>query len=327
MKIGKVSESVLKRSILKQIKTTRDEVLSGAGIGEDCAILALKEDEAVAVCTDPISCTFQNAGRLAVHNVANDLAAAGAEPLGVMITLLIPDKMRESSVKDLMIEIEDTCQELHMQVLGGHTEVTRAVNQLIVSASGIGKLKRQQAQKGKNITPGQDIVITKWIGLEGTALLAKEKEPELLTRFPVYLIEEAKRFAQYHSILPEAATAIRSGVGGMHDVTEGGVFGALWQIAESAGVGLEVNLKKLPVKQETIEICEFFELNPYELLSGGALLIVTDHGFDLVKALEKDGIAAAVVGKITAGNDRVVMNEEEKRFLEPPKSDELYKVL
>ena len=113
----------------------------------------------------------------------------------------------------------------------------------------------------------------------------------------------------------------------MHDVTEGGIFGALWELAESSGVGLEIDLKRIPVRQETIEICEFFEINPYELISSGSLLMVTDDGPDLVRKLEQEGISAAVIGKIREGNDRVVINEEERRYLEPPKSDELYKCI
>ena len=113
----------------------------------------------------------------------------------------------------------------------------------------------------------------------------------------------------------------------MHDVTEGGIFGALWELAESSGVGLEIDWKRIPVRQETIEICEFFEINPYELISSGSLLMVTDDGFGLVRELEAIRIPAAVIGKVREGNDRVVISGEERRFLGPPKADELYRVI
>ena len=112
----------------------------------------------------------------------------------------------------------------------------------------------------------------------------------------------------------------------MHDVTEGGIFGALWELAEASGIGLEIDLKKIPVRQETIEICEFFGLNPYELISSGCMLMAASDGNLLVRELEKEGIPAVVIGKAMEGNDRVLINEEERRFLEPPKADELYKV-
>ena len=170
-------------------------------------------------------------------------------------------------------------------------------------------------------------MITKWVGLEGTSILAKEKEQELRTRFPGRLVEEAKAYDRYLSVLPEAAIAVRSGVCAMHDVTEGGIFGALWEMAESSGVGLEIDLKKIPVKQETIEICEFFNINPYELISSGSMLMAVPDGNGLVRELQKAGIPGTVVGKATAGKDRVLLNEEERRFLEPPKTDELYRVV
>lgn len=170
-------------------------------------------------------------------------------------------------------------------------------------------------------------MVSKWIGLEGTAVLARAKEKELAARYPFRFIDEAKDFDRFLSIVPEAATAVKSGVCALHGVTEGGIFGALWEMAEGAGVGLEIDLKKIPVKQETIEICEFFEINPYCLISGGCLLMTADNGYDLVRRLGEGHIAATVIGKTTDGNDRVIRNEEERRFLELPKPDELYKVL
>ena len=120
---------------------------------------------------------------------------------------------------------------------------------------------------------------------------------------------------------------MKSGVSAMHDVTEGGIFGALWEMAEASGVGLEIDLKKIPVRQETIEVCEFFGVNPYLLISSGSMLMAAEDGNHLVRELEKAGIKATIIGKATTGNDRVLLNEDERRFLEPPKTDELYKVI
>jgi len=327
VKIGKVPENVLKRSILKQIHTKREEVLIGAGVGEDCAILALEEDEVFVVSTDPITGTTKDAGALAVQITVNDLASSGAEPIAIMVTALLPEETEEAQIRELMTQMDEICGKLNIQIAGGHTEITRAVNQPILTVTGIGKAKKDCIITTQGAKPGQDVVVSKWIGLEGTSIIAKEKEAELLTKYPSHLVDEAKAFDRFLSIIPEAATAVKSGVTAMHDVTEGGIFGALWELAESSGVGLEIDLKRIPVKQETIEVCEFFEINPYELISSGSLLMVTDDGYDLVKKLEKENISATVIGKIRSGNDRVVINDEERRFLEPPKSDELYKVI
>ena len=327
LKVGKVPESVLKRSVLKQIHTKREEVLLGAGVGEDCAALKLKEGEIFVLSTDPITGTAQDIGNLAIHITMNDLASAGAEPIGVMLTILLPEGTEESQLKTMMGQMEEACGETGVQIIGGHTEVTRAVNQPLVSVCGVGKAREGMLVSTAGAMADDDIVVTKWIGLEGTSILAKEKEEELLTRYPRHLIETAKGFDQYLSVLPESGIAVKAGIHAMHDVTEGGIFGALWEMAESSGVGLEIDWKKLPIKQETVEICEFFGINPYGLISSGSMLMAAPDGSGLVRQLEKAGIHAVVVGKAVEGNDRVLLNEEERRFLEPPKTDELYRVL
>lgn len=327
MKTGKIPESVLKRSVLRQLHNRRDEVLLGAGVGEDCAALTLEADEVFVMSTDPITGTGKEMGSLAVITTANDLASSGAEPVGVMLTILLPEESEEALLKEIMRDAEATCEKFHMQILGGHTEVSAAVNRPVISVSGVGKVKKDAMIKTGGARPGMDIVVSKWIGIEGTVILAKERERELLGRYATTFIDRSKDLDVYISVLSEAAVAARSGVSAMHDITEGGIFGALWEMAEASGVGLEIDLKKIPVRQETIEICEFFGLNPYELISGGSMLMAAEDGNQLVHELEKAGIPAAVIGKAMAGNDRVLRNEEERRFLEPPKPDELYRVI
>lgn len=327
MKTGKIPESVLKRSVLRQLHNRRDEVLLGAGVGEDCAALTLEADEVFVMSTDPITGTGKEMGSLAVITTANDLASSGAEPVGVMLTILLPEESEEALLKEIMRDAEATCEKFHMQILGGHTEVSAAVNRPVISVSGVGKVKKDAMIKTGGARPGMDIVVSKWIGIEGTVILAKERERELRGRYATTFIDRSKDLDAYISVLSEAAVAARSGVSAMHDITEGGIFGALWEMAEASGVGLEIDLKKIPVRQETIEICEFFGLNPYELISGGSMLMAAEDGNQLVHELEKAGIPAAVIGKAMAGNDRVLRNEEERRFLEPPNPDELYRVI
>ena len=165
----------------------------------------------------------------------------------------------------------------------------------------------------------QEIVVSKWIGLEGTARLAGANYERLRQRFPARIIEEAAAFGRYLSVIPEAATAMKSGVCGIHAVSRGGIFAGLWEMAEEAGVGLEADLRKIPVRQETIEICEVFGENPYELLSGGCLIMTTAGGNALVDALLREGIPAVVIGRTTRGNDRVLYNEGRRQFLNKPR--------
>lgn len=327
MKTGKLPEPVLKRSVLKQLHTRRDDVLLGAAVGEDCAAVSLEEDELLILSTDPITAAANQIGELAVQITVNDLASSGAEPVGLMLTVLLPPRVREIALRRMMEQIDAACASVGVQVMGGHTEVTPVVNQILVTVCGVGKVKKDRLVTTGGAKPGMDIVITKWVGIEGTMILAEEREKELLTRYPAEFLDRAKEMRKYLSVLPEAAGAVKSGVSAMHDVTEGGIFGALWEMAEASGVGLEIDLKKIPIRQETVEICEFFGLNPYQLISSGSMLMATEDGNRLVSDLEKSGIHAVVVGKATEGNDRVLLNGEERRFLEPPKTDEIYQVM
>ena len=315
MKVGKVPENVLKRSVFKQIHTMRPEVVLGAGVGEDCAAVQLAEDETLVMSTDPITGTAKDIGTLAIQITVNDLASAGAEPVGVLLTVLLPTSVCEQDLCLMMKQVEEACAKANVQVMGGHTEVTRVVNQPVISVCGVGKVKKGHLISTAGARPGMDILVSKWIGIEGTSIIA------------VPFIEKAKALDAYISVQSEAAVAVTSGVSAMHDVTEGGIFGALWEMAEASGVGLEIDLKKIPIRQETVEVCEFFGVNPYFLISSGCMLMAGQDGNHLVRELEKAGIKATIIGKATAGNDRVLLNEDERRFLEPPKTDELYKVI
>ena len=326
MKVGKIPESVLKRSVFKQIRTKRPEVLVGAGVGEDCAVMKLADDEVFVLSTDPITGTVKDVGELAVHITANDLASSGAEPVGLLLTALLPESIEEADIRKIMSEVEQACSRLNIQVMGGHTEITRAVNQPVISVTGVGKAKADRVITTGGARPGQDIVLTKWIGIEGTSIIAREKEEELKKRFPIPFIDKAKSFDEWISVVEDGKLAAAMGATAMHDVTEGGIYGALWELAEASGIGLEIDLKAIPIRQETVEICELFGLNPYYLISSGSMLIAIDKGHDLVRELEKAGIHAVVIGKATGSNDRVILNGEDRAFLERPKTDELYKI-
>ena len=326
MEIGKVPETVLKRAVFRQIRTKREEVLVGAGVGEDCAALQLGPDEVFVLSTDPITGTDKNTGELAVQITANDLASAGAEPVALLLTVLLPVTADEAMIRQLMQEVENACEKLHIQVVGGHTEVTAVVNQPVISVTGIGKVKKGCLVTTGGARVGDDVVATKWIGIEGTSIIAREKEEELRERFAAPFVEEAKNFDQLLSVVPDAAAAVRSGVTAMHDVTEGGIYGALWELAGASGVGLEIDLKAIPVRQETIEICEHFRLNPYQLISSGCMLMTAPDGRKLVRDLEKEGVRASLIGRCVEGKAKKILNGEDTAYLERPKTDELYKI-
>ncbi len=311
MKAGKLKESILKRSVLKQLHIRNESVSSGPMIGGDSGVIS-----DVAMASDPAIITDGVMPGDAIISACNNVACSGARPTGVSVNILLPTTANEQELRDIVKNLENACDICNVDIISGHTEVTRAVNEPIITVTAMGIKPQNGTWSIHSVQPGMDIVITKWIGMEGAARLAKEKEDALRTRYAQPFIDKAKISREVFSIIPEAAVAVKSGASAMHDVSEGGVFGALWELAEGAGVGLEIDLKKIPIRQETIEICEFFDENPYKIVSGGSLLIATEDGNGLLMELEKNGIPAVVIGKTTDSNDRVLWNEDEKRFLE-----------
>lgn len=342
MKTGKISESILKRSVLKYCKTKREEVVKGAAPGVDCAFFTYPDrqgrgtggqvpdcqDKVFCAATQTVSLPVIRAGCYAVYAAVNAVAAGGGIPFAMQMALTLPEGTEESELKRIMQLTEEAAGICKVQIAGGHTEVTGAVKYPVISVTAFG-YRLEAAERVSRGLPaaGQAVVMTKWMGLEGTAVLAQEREAELLERYPFSITTAAKGFEKYLPVLPEAATALKSGATAMHDMRNGGVFGGLYELAGRLGVGLSIDLKKIPVKQETIEICEFFDLNPYGLLSGGSLLIVAEDGDGMVKALQEAGIPAAVIGITTDNNDKVLHNGEEIRFLEPARPDEIGKVI
>lgn len=270
---------------------------------------------------------FMNMSDL-IQKCANNLAVGGARPAAAMIALLMPEDAEESMLRGLMEEAAGKCRELNMEIVGGQSRITGAVRMPVAVVTGVGRPFENKREKDEMLpekaAPGQDIVLSKWIGLQGTAAVARRNLEKLFGRYPAYLVEEAAGFDRYLSVLPEAEIAVKNGVRAMHDASEGGILGALWEFAEGAGVGLTVNMRKLPLRQETVEVCECCNVNPYELMSGGCLIMACRDGMGLAAALEAEGIPAAVVGKVTDSKERILLNGDEIRYMNRPERDGIY---
>ena len=321
MRPGKFSESVLKRSVLKQIKTKREEINRGAEVGEDCAFFSFDKKEGTLLTTAPIIVDeFESIG-FQLAAIVNNIAAAGGEPVGILVSTILPDKILESVIQRLSGEIERACYSLNLQIAGGNTVISKVVNKPVLNITVIGKKDVAEHRNFHEYRAGQDILLTKYVGLAGTAILSEKEQDKLEKRLPAYIVENGIQLRKEISVLPESRIAMETGCSGMHDVSRGGIFSALWELAEKGNVGIEVDLKKIPVRQETIEICEVLGVNPYELYGAGALLIVSDKGNQLLHELEKQQIPATIIGKITEENGKVILNGEEVRFLDRPKNE------
>ena len=328
MKPGKIAEPILKRSVLKKISYKSKAVLSSASVGHDSAVISLDKtllqgENCMVTATATVVAKRDYHCNRAFIKAVNNLAAVGAIPAYAQVSILLPEGMREIKLKMLMEEMGELASSMNIHITGGHTAVSDGVTKPVVTVTVTGFIREELAKLcnyKKNIKPGYDIVMSKAAGLEGTALLAVEYEEEFAKRFTSLYINNAAAFINELSIVNEAAVAIKHGVAAMHDMSEGGVFGALWELGEAGNVGLKVDLRKITMRQETIELTNHLNINPYLMASSGSLLMVTSDGLGLVSALAEAGIEASIIGKITDDNDKIIVNEDEKRFLEPPRN-------
>ena len=317
---GKVKELILERSILKPISQNKIGIEKGAAVGSDCAFI----DE-MGLANGYMSIDTEDAPKWAVCSACNNLWAGGIRPTHIMVNLILPAHIKESRIKNIMSRIVDEALYHDVKIAGGHSEYADGLKAPIISVTAMGRPAGQMEAKD---VIDKDIVMTKWMGICGTAILAQVKQQELCTRLPEKYVAAAAAMGRLCEVAPEAQKAIETGkVLAMHDVAGGGIYTALWELGKKLDCGLSVDIKAIPVMQETIEVCEFFDINPYRLKGDGSLLIVTEDGEGLANMLKEEGIAAAVIGKTTTGLDRVITREEERRFLESANGDEIYKVI
>ncbi len=324
MEIGKIRPELLNELVFKPIKENkvrRDEVLVRPEIGEDCSAVDLN-GEICLLSTDPITGATEDIGYLAVHINANDIAASGGEPIGVMVTVLLPKYSTEHDLKKIMDGVYRAALEINIEVLGGHTEVTDSVVRPIVSATIIGKTKCFIKTGGAKV--GQEVIMTKWAGLEGTSIIAADCREKVLSLGDATL-QKALSLSKFLSVIPEANIAKKYGATAMHDITEGGVLGACYELAEASSVGINIYLDKVSILAETKDICELFDVNPYKLISSGCLLITSHNSSLIVSALKEAGIESSVIGEITESEKKYFIGED-AYILGEPSSDEIYKV-
>lgn len=326
-KIGKIPPEILESIVMNPIQkkgVKRDDIVLRPKTGEDCSVIDL-QGEMCVLSTDPITGAAKDIGYLAVQINCNDIFSAGAEPVGILLTVLLPEKSDEDTLKEIMEGALKGAEELGIEILGGHTEVTDAVCKPIVSAAVIGKSRARKIVQTGSAQIGQDVVMTKWAGLEGTAIIAKEYEEVLLRRLPLEVVQAAQGMKDFLSVGKESVVAVEYGATAMHDATEGGILGAVWEVAECSKTGVEIWRDKIPMKKETQIICNEAQIDPLRLISSGTMIITIENGAELTEKLSQMGIEATVIGKITE-SERVIITGKGKELLEEPKSDALYQV-
>lgn len=263
----------------------------------------------------------------------NELAAQGVHAGSAEIRIEIPadmDKSRMHSIRNHIakamekLETEDfQLEELH---IAGEKCAALRVPQIVITAAGETDQKERIADVLLTARAGQDIVYAGWAGLEGMLRIIGEKEAELRERFTPAFIGQMKAYDSELCGLSKIAVADAMGVSVIRQVSRGGILASLWDLAKDTELGLNLDLKKIAVRQETIEVCEYFRLNPYQLASGGSFLMLAENGEALADALNQKGIQAAVIGQLTDSNDKIIHNGEDMRYIDRPAPDELMKV-
>ena len=324
MKTGKLEPAALGRLVLGRLGVRRDDVAVHAGLGEDAAAVAFG-DEVCVLSSDPITGAGAAAGWYAVHVACNDVAAMGARPVGVLATLLFPERAAEDDVVRVMDDVHRAALELGIEVLGGHTEVTPGLAAPIVAMTAVGRARRDRLVSSAGARPGDALVLTKAAALEGTAILATDLEDGLRGRLDAETIARAQALSERLSVVPEGVLAAELGATALHDPTEGGVLGALWELAEASGTGYVVDAESVPILEETRHVCAAFGADPLRLISSGALLIACPDAERMIAGLRERGIPAALIGRVTE-RERVLLENGERRVVGPVVQDELWRV-
>jgi hydrogenase maturation factor len=304
--VGKVSWSLLERLLREHCRVDR-RVVVGPRVGEDSAVVDMGETCLVAA-TDPITFASDAIGYYAVQVNANDVATMGAGPRWFLATLLLPERDTTAElVKELFRQIGMSCDQLGVSLIGGHTEITAGLDRPIVVGTMLGEVNRDGLVTSSGARPGDVVILTKGIAVEGTALLARERETSLKPIFDSEFIERCKNFLYKPgiSVLSDALAAREaSRAHAMHDPTEGGLATGLWELATASGVKLTVDREAISILPETKRLCRQFGLDPLGLIASGALLIVVRHedGQKVCEALRQRGIAATVIASVAEGS-------------------------
>ncbi|MGB6128012.1 MAG: AIR synthase family protein [Psychrilyobacter sp.] len=329
MKIGKLTASQLKEVIFNNIKKKRKEFLNSPGIGDDCAAIDLGE-KVCYISSDPITGAVSEIGKLAVNITCNDIATTGVEPMGIMVTILAPPSTSIEDLQNIMIDMESECAKLNIDILGGHTEITDAVNKIIISVTGLGFGTKEHYEDKKEILEGDIILLTKGTGIEGTAIIAHEKEKELKTILSQSEIDYGKSMMDLTSVVKEGLLSSQLSKG-MHDVTEGGILGAIWEVAELSKLGVTIYHDQLNISDVTNKICDYYKIDPLKLISSGSMLIiVSSKNKDiLLNKLISHDIPTFEIGYFTKNiNEKYIYDSNDQKLnISEPESDELYKVV
>lgn len=328
MKPGKLTIEQLKKIVFPYTGIRRPEVLVHAAIGEDCAVVDLN-DQLCVISTDPITGASKDNGYLGVHVACNDVIASGGKPLGILVTLLLKEETTEDDIRRIIEGTNNACQELGIEIIGGHTEITSSVKESILSLTALGTKDRKYLEAQLPVEEGDEIILTKGGAIEGTSILYSDYSHVFEGKIDDSLIKEGQEMLSWLSVLKEGIIAMEHGAKVMHDVTEGGVLGGIYEIAENTSLGVDIFEDKIYFHPATRALKKVFpELELLRLISSGSLLIVGKKDNVIKEKLKEAGIESYSIGKFTADRGRLLHRENgEVEDIAEPKSDELWSII
>jgi hydrogenase maturation factor len=328
---GKIPVEILTEVVFKNLGVKRKEVVLGPSVGIDGAVIDIG-DKSLIVSMDPITGAVERIGWLAVNVNANDVATFGVEPAFFFSCILLPENADRKTVETICSQMDEAAKNLGIAIVGGHCEVTPGLANPIVVGCTMGL-----TEKGKYVTaggakPGDKLILTKSSGIEGTAILATERYNLLKKRIDERLLKTSQKFFEKISVVEESILAFKvGGVNAMHDPTEGGILGGIHEMADASKVGVKVFEEKIPIAEETLEICKFFKIDPLQLISSGALLIAAKSkcAEKILKSLKEEQIEASIIGEFLDSPSMRVMIHKDGRetSLSRPESDHLWAAL
>ncbi|MFA9495896.1 MAG: AIR synthase family protein [Candidatus Bathyarchaeota archaeon] len=326
---GKIPKDVLKRLVFTCLGSPSDRVLKGPKVGEDAALLDMG-DRIIIAKANPVTGAENKIGWLAVHINANDVAARGGKPLWYLSIILLPEGSPESLLETIMKEQHEACCDLGISIVGGHTEVVPGLQRAIVSGFMLGETSAESKITTDGAQIGDDIILTKGVGLEGTGILASDMRHRLVDHVSEAHLDSAVKFLDLVSVVPEALEASRmGGVHSMHTPTEGGVLNGLLEVSEACALGFTVYEAEMPIHEETVAISEALGIDPLKLLSSGSLLLYVDPDMSkaILDGLKKINVNANVIGKVTEGACVIIDRNGVERAAGEVLQDELFRIL
>ena len=328
---GKIPIDILEEVVFKNLGAQRKDVVIGPTAGIDGAVLDAG-NKSLIVSMDPITGAVERIGWLAVNVNANDIATFGVEPIFLFSCIMLPEKAEKKTVEVICSQMDAAAKDLGIAIVGGHCESTPGLTNPIVVGCVMGLTERGNYVTAAGAKTGDNLILTKSAGIEGTAILASDREEQLRKIMNPTMLNDAKNFYSQISVVKDALTAYRTGgVHAMHDPTEGGVAGGIHEIANASKLGVKIFEERIVIEPETAKICRYFEVDPLQLIGSGALLISAEaqRTHEIIDNLRQERIYAAVIGEFVDNvNKRLLIKKDgSAQDLPRPESDHLWRAL